>query len=204
MAASTPIPPRSALALVRAESSDPNARRSRLDEPAFDALVRAYAAPLCEYAARLLPTPADAEEVVQELFARIWVRRDSWDAVDPIPYLFSAVRNLARNYHRDSGVRGAWTRAATARAAHDPLTAESPAEIAERAELTQAATEAIARLSEQQRLAFTLSRHHGLTYAEIARALGISVKTVETQMGRALKSLRARLAPHLTRGIRKP
>jgi RNA polymerase sigma-70 factor (ECF subfamily) len=200
MEASTPITQRTALALVRAESTDSPARRSRLDEAAFDALVRAYAAPLCEYASRLLPTPADAEEIVQELFARIWVRRDSWDAVDPIPYLFSAVRNLARNHHRNAGVRVAWVRAAGVRLAHECATAESPAEVVEQAELARAASEAIARLSEQQRLAFTLSRHHGLTYAEIARALGVSIKTVETQMGRALKVLRMRLAVHLTHG----
>jgi RNA polymerase sigma-70 factor (ECF subfamily) len=177
---------------------NPHAART-LDEAGFDALVRAYAAPLCDFAATLIAVPGDAEELVQDVFASIWMRRDTWDATDPLPYLFGAVRNLARNNRRNAGVRSAWSRTAAAIAAHEGASAESPAEICEGAELARAVSAAIGRLSPQQRLAFTLSRHHGLSYAEIARTIGVSVKTVETQMGRALKSLRVRLAPHLVR-----
>ncbi len=56
-----------------------------------------------------------------------------------------------------------------------------------------AARAAVGRLPSRCRQIFLLSREDGLTYPEIARVLGISVKTVETQMGRALKSLRASL-----------
>jgi RNA polymerase sigma-70 factor (ECF subfamily) len=52
-------------------------------------------------------------------------------------------------------------------------------------------------LPDRCREVFELSRVHGLKYAEIARALGISVKTVEAQMGKALRTLRERLAPWL-------
>jgi RNA polymerase sigma-70 factor (ECF subfamily) len=51
----------------------------------------------------------------------------------------------------------------------------------------------VGELPEQRRLIFSLSRDHGLSYAEIAQALDISIKTVETQMGRALRQLRERV-----------
>jgi RNA polymerase sigma-70 factor (ECF subfamily) len=168
-----------------------------LDEATFDAIVRAYAAPLCAYVATLVASSAVAEDLVQELFARIWVRGASWDVADPVPYLFTAARNLARNHGRDEGVRGEWARSTHLRGVYEPALAESPVDIVERAELARAATDAVADLPRQQRVAFTLSRQHGLTYAQIARALDVSVKTIETQMGRALKSLHRRLMPHV-------
>ena len=68
----------------------------------------------------------------------------------------------------------------------------SPAELDAR-ELAHAFQRALAALPEPVRDAFLLSRRDGLRYAEIATALGISVKTVEARMGRALKELREQL-----------
>jgi RNA polymerase sigma-70 factor (ECF subfamily) len=62
-------------------------------------------------------------------------------------------------------------------------------------EVRDALALALDAVSPGAREVFLLSRQRGLTYGEIARTLGLSVKTVETQMGRALKTLRARLAP---------
>ena len=56
---------------------------------------------------------------------------------------------------------------------------------------------AISELPEQMRTIFELSRYEGLKYAEIARQLNVSINTVETQMGRALKKLRVKLAGYL-------
>lgn len=188
MSASVPVPPR------RVGSAS-------LDEATFDAIVRAYAGPLCVYVATLVSSPAVAEDLVQELFTRIWLRGAAWDAADPVPYLFTAARNLARNHGRNEGVRGAFARAALQRSALEPAVAESPADAIERAELARAAIDAIASLPRQQRMAFTLSRQQGLTYAQIAHALDVSVKTVETQMGRALKALHRRLKPHVVSAL---
>jgi RNA polymerase sigma-70 factor, ECF subfamily len=192
VSASVPVPPRKVRPAPAA-----GGRAASLDETTFDGIVRAYAGPLCAYVATLVSSPAVAEDLVQELFARIWVRGASWDVADPVPYLFTAARNLARNHGRNEGVRGEFARSAHLRALHEPVLAESPVEIVERAELATAAVEAIASLPRQQRMAFTLSRQQGLTYAQIAHALDVSVKTVETQMGRALKALHRRLKPHV-------
>jgi RNA polymerase sigma-70 factor (ECF subfamily) len=67
-------------------------------------------------------------------------------------------------------------------------------------ELAAAAAAAVADLPPRCREVFTLSRARGLSYAEIAETLGISVKTVEAQMARALRGLRERLAPWLPGG----
>ena len=64
-------------------------------------------------------------------------------------------------------------------------------------ELAGAIDASLARLPERCRLIFAMSRQQGLSYLEIASVLGLSVKTVETQMGRALKALRSQLAPFL-------
>jgi RNA polymerase sigma-70 factor (ECF subfamily) len=65
----------------------------------------------------------------------------------------------------------------------------------EEKERKQKAKKAIESLSERQYQIFVLSRRHDLTYSEIAVALDLSIKTVETHMGRALKSLRKQLKP---------
>ena len=67
-------------------------------------------------------------------------------------------------------------------------------------ELAAALKEAMGALPERCREVFELSRVQGLRYAEIAAVLGISIKTVEGQMGRALRILRERLAPWLPGG----
>jgi len=64
------------------------------------------------------------------------------------------------------------------------------------AETVAAVRQAVSRLPERCRLVFTLHREQGLTYAEVAEVLGISPRTVEVQIGRALKSLRKCLAHH--------
>ena len=61
-------------------------------------------------------------------------------------------------------------------------------------EVTRAVNRAVDKLPPRCREIFLMSREGGMTYAEIAHSLGISIKTVETQMGRALRSLRLSLA----------
>jgi RNA polymerase sigma-70 factor (ECF subfamily) len=67
-------------------------------------------------------------------------------------------------------------------------------------ELADAVRTAIDALPPRTREVFMMSRDQGLTYQQIADALDLSVKTIETLMGRALRSLRVRLTPHVTRG----
>jgi RNA polymerase sigma-70 factor (ECF subfamily) len=111
----------------------------------------------------------------------------------PGPYLRRAVRNRALNYHRDNR-----SRTVDLDEANEPVT---PADITGRAldqaELDGFVERAIAALPERSRLVFVLSRYEALSQKEIADQMGISVKTVENQMTRALRLLREYLAPYL-------
>ncbi len=164
----------------------------------FDALVREHYARLCSFAYRLVGSQDEAEDIVQGVFSRIWVHDLAFDYQDPLRYLYRAVRNAALTQLRDRRVRD--RRLA---AFEPPATglASGAATGLEHSELAGAIDRALATLPPRCRMIFTMSREQGLTYAEIARVLAISVKTVETQMGRALRSLRASLAQYLPPGL---
>ncbi len=164
------------------------------DPAAFEALFREYHSPLCGFAYRYVRSSDVAEELVQEVFLDLWERcEEGQQLISPKAYLFTAVRNAAASYLRHQGVAERF----------EPETVElfmrpeplPDAELRSR-ELSAALERAIARLPERCRLVFTLSREQGLTYAEIAKVLAISAKTVENQMGRAYKALRKALAPY--------
>ena len=160
----------------------------------FDELVRAHYGRLCNFAYRFARSRDAAEDVVQEVFTRLWQQREQFDVRDPLPYLYQAVRNRLVTSRRHELVRERWR----ADVDHESRHARDAASAVELADLRRAAARAIDALPERCRLIFTMSREQDLSYAEIARLLDISVKTVETQMGRALKALRARLSGYLS------
>jgi RNA polymerase sigma-70 factor, ECF subfamily len=159
---------------------------------AFDALFRANYAGLCRFAGRILGSPAAAEEVVQDLFLYIWERHEVIDASTPSrAYLYRAAHNAAVNRLRRRRVESRWAEKQAATEAA-PVTADEDMGLEE---LSLAVARAIERLPERTRLVYTMSRQNGLSYQEIASALGLSIKTVEGQMARAFRLLRAALAP---------
>lgn len=156
--------------------------------------MRAHYGRLCNFAYRFTRSRDAAEDVVQEVFTRLWQQREQFDVRDPLPYLYQAVRNRLVTSRRHELVRERWQ----AGADHIGRDADDAASQVELADLHRAVARAVETLPERCRLIFTMSREQDLSYAEIARALDISVKTVETQMGRALKALRARVASYLS------
>jgi RNA polymerase sigma-70 factor (ECF subfamily) len=169
--------------------------RGGADE-AFAAIFRRYYPALVVTATRLLAERALGEEIAQEVMLELWRRRESLLLSGTLAgYLHQAARNRALNQLRH---------ARTARRGEPfvrpPATPEDADSSVATTELAAAVRAAIAALSGPQREVFELSRARGLTYAEIAALLGISIKTVEARMGRALKELRDRLAPWLPDG----
>jgi RNA polymerase sigma-70 factor, ECF subfamily len=158
-------------------------------ETFYDGVVRAHYVRLTTFAYRMLGSWAAAEDAVQDVLFRIWHRRPSIDPSAPLPYLYQAVKHECLMALRREGRRQERDLTATAQSA-----TQSPDESAD---VRQAVEQAIAALPERCRVVFTMSREQELTYGEIAGILGISIKTVETQMGRALKTLRRLLASHL-------
>jgi RNA polymerase sigma-70 factor, ECF subfamily len=168
------------------------------DEQAFESIFRTHFPALLAFAERMLRQRAVAEEIVQEVFLEIWKRRATLELTESFrAYLFRSTRNRCLNELRhDRVVR----RTAPL---HAPGVSEPVATGAlEEAEIADALDHAMKMLPPRCREVFELSRDHGLKYAEIAATLGISVKTVEAQMGKALKLLRDQLAPWLPGGDR--
>lgn len=160
-------------------------------EEAFEAVFRAWYAPLVRAAEAMLRDRAAAEEVVQEMMLALWRRRETLHVDESLrAYLYQATRNRALNHLRRQRIE----HRAAPRLAEQPVsTPVADAALGER-ELADAIRDAVSALPPRCREVFELSRVHGLTYAEIARTLEISVKTVEVQMGKALRVLRERLA----------
>jgi RNA polymerase sigma-70 factor, ECF subfamily len=164
-------------------------RRLRVgDEAAFEDAFRTYAPALCAFAFRYVGSRAVAEDLVQDLFLTIWRKREELDITGAVgSYLYTATRNRALN-HLQREQAGERFRVALLERLDASMSAGE-----EEMLTTMEMQRALDELPERCGLIFRLSRQEGMTYAEIAASLGLSVKTVETQMGRALKRLRDRL-----------
>ena len=166
------------------------------DEDAYSSIFREHYPGLVVSATRLLGERALGEEVAQDVMLELWRRRESLVLTGPLrAYLQQATRNRALNRLRQgrTAQRGeVFVRGPSASPAADADAISG--------ELRIAAERAIASLSAPQREVFQMNRERGLTYGEIAEQLGISVKSVEARMGRALKLLREQLAPWLPDG----
>lgn len=134
-----------------------------------------------------VPTRADAEDVVQEAFVRFWRSRDR--AADPTAYLFACVKRCALDWVR---TRGRQTRreAAAAKPEGGSLF-DGPLEQAERRAAVAAALDT---LPDTQREVLVMKVWGGLTFPQIAAALGIPADTAASRFRYALSKLRERLA----------
>jgi RNA polymerase sigma-70 factor (ECF subfamily) len=165
------------------------------DERALEQVFRSYYPGMCTFVRRFVHAPDISEELVQDVFFKLWSKRETLSEIDALrTYLFRAARNTALNHLRRKKLENAWEEREAA--AGEPTTMAATDDDASADEVTRAVNEAIGRLPMRCREVFLMSRQGGLTYAEIATRLGISIKTVETQMGRALKSLRVSLATY--------
>ena len=171
------------------------------DERAVESLFEAYYPALCHFVRSYLRSPESAEDVVQTVFLRIWEHRATWQPTNGVrAYLFAACRNRALGALKHDRVvahsAAQVTSELVARASGRGDTA--PDEAAQAVELARALRAAVDTLSERRRTVIILRWQHQMSYAEIASVLGISVKTVEVHIGRALASLREQLG-HLRR-----
>ncbi|MDR0787942.1 MAG: RNA polymerase sigma-70 factor, partial [Gemmatimonadota bacterium] len=165
----------------------------RSDHGAFDTLFRAHYAALVGVAERMLREREAAEEIVQDIYAEIWRRRETLVVEGTLrAYLFRSTRNRALNHIRHHRI--------VQKSEHlvEPVTPmPAPSESIREQEIRDAVQQAVATLPDRCREVFQLSREGGLRYTEIAESMGISVKTVEAQMGKALRILRERLSAWL-------
>ncbi len=165
------------------------------DRNAFEEFFRLYYALLCNFAFQFLKEKEASEEVVQEVFFKIWDRRESIEITgSEKSYLFSAIRNACLNQIKHVNIREKYKE-------HNQEAIESSErkedDFVVQQELAEKINQSIAALPEQRQIIFRLSREEGLKYKEIAAKMNLSVKTIEAQMGKALKFLRTELAEYL-------
>jgi RNA polymerase sigma-70 factor (ECF subfamily) len=160
------------------------------DYNAFQLLFKKMYGPLCQFCVKFVQVKEVAEELVSDVFYNIWKNRQRIVVTSPKAYLFTAVRNRGYDHLRRIK-KSVWCD--LEEATHIAADSTDSQDLLVHHELNRSLEQSIANLPKQCRLIFELSRDHGMKYKEIASMLNISIKTVETQMGRALKHLRQSL-----------
>jgi RNA polymerase sigma-70 factor (ECF subfamily) len=144
-------------------------------------------------ARQLVPTRADAEDVVQEAFVRFWTARQR--ASDPVAYLFACVRTAASDWRRGSSRRSRREQAAAAAPAAGAMFTAT----LEQDERRAAVEAALAELPESQREVVVMKLWARLSFPQIGQALGVPADTAASRYRYALEKLRGRLAEEMIR-----
>lgn len=168
------------------------AQLAKRNEAAFEQVFKTHFKNLHAYACSILKDDMAAEEMVQNVFFKLWDRSESIHIAGSLAaYLYRAVNNESLNYLKHQKVK-------EAHALHvayiSPAQRDTPSKTLQAKELEARLHKALNELPEQCRTIFQMSRFEELRYREIAERLGLSVKTVEAQMGKALRVLREKLA----------
>ena len=165
------------------------------DDTAFEQLFKAHYKPLHAYAHLILKDLDLAEEIVQNMFLKFWEKRELLKVDASVKaYLYKCIYNDSLNYLKHEKVKTKYQD--FTKQTRNELS-ESAAAKVELGELHFNLREALNELPEQCRTIFQLSRFEELKYREIAEQLGISIKTVEKQMSKALQILRVKLVDFL-------
>jgi RNA polymerase sigma-70 factor (ECF subfamily) len=166
------------------------------DEKVFESVFREFYAPLCLQARRYLVDSDIAEEVVQDMFFKMWERRDTLVINTSLgAYLSRSVTNQALNYLKYQDHARKYKEFIGFKT--DDNRAISPHDTLVNLDLEKQLLSLIKSMPERRRMIFEMNRLEGLRYNDIAEKLGISVKTVEVQMSKALEFMRDRLKDYL-------
>ncbi|WP_207515772.1 RNA polymerase sigma-70 factor [Longitalea luteola] len=148
-----------------------------------------YYEPLCKYAFTIVKEPHSCEDIVQETFLRVWEKKQNLIGSEELTwYLYTAVRNNCLSFQekKQKTILGEFN---TPDGIETPI--ERPVPATHETDFDTLLKHALGHLPPKCREVFVLSRVSNLTYKQISDSLGISIKTVENQMGKALRILRA-------------
>ncbi|HLA54121.1 MAG TPA: RNA polymerase sigma-70 factor [Flavitalea sp.] len=158
------------------------------DEPAYKEVFLRYYTPLVDFALSYIPYRSLAEEVVSDVFIKIWEKRNTITHIQNLRvYLYISTKNTALNY-LDRQKR-------TEFLSLDELKQEerspflNPEQIMISGEMMKRIQQAIQSLPPRCKLVFKLVREDGLPYREVAEILDISVKTIDNQLAIALRKI---------------
>jgi RNA polymerase sigma-70 factor (ECF subfamily) len=161
------------------------------DKDAFRLLYNRYSRKIFFFSLKQLGSESEAEELVQSVFIRIWENRESLDPVWPVKsYIYRSAVNYIYNFLKKKSIHDRYI---SAQAASGELQSDPTYEQVFFNDLEKSINSIVSVLPEQQQRIFQLSRNRGLSNKEIARILGISVRTVENQIYRAVKTIKIAL-----------
>lgn len=164
-------------------------------ETSFEDLYTSHFRGMYSYAYTILKDEVQAEEMVQGVFLKLWERKNSLQVEHSLKsYLYRMVHNDCMNVLKHEAVKAKFIKEKIYSMQN---VSESAVKKIQTAELEEKLRGALRELPEQCRTIFQLSRFEDMKYREIAHHLGIAEKTVENQMGKALKILRLHLADYL-------
>ncbi len=168
---------------------------SILSDPlAFEKFFKDKYRMFCHLALRYTNNDTVAEEIVQEVLVKVWERRDQIDVKGSLTaYIALSVKNTCINYLKHQQIITNFEKNELIHASIETYAENFP----DNTELEAMIFDAIDKLPPKRKQIFLLSRIDGLKYHEIASKLNLSVKTVEAQMGIALKQLRVMLKDYL-------
>jgi len=161
----------------------------------YEEMFRTYFSSLSYFAQKYISDLDTCKEIVHNVFINIWEKREEFDFEKPAKsYLFTSVYNRCMNFIRDNKK---FKTDVELEEIHNISDLSQHSETIEAAELESKIWKVINSLPEKCREVFVLNRFEDKKYSEIAEHLNISVKTVETQMSKALKTLREHLKDYL-------
>jgi RNA polymerase sigma-70 factor, ECF subfamily len=174
-------------------------RRIRQDDRlALNTLFENYYQQLCRFACSCSLSTVQAEEVVSDVFFILWKNRERIDIHSNVrSYLYRCVRNAALEVLRQARPEVALTNQ------HEIQDVMMPDMLLEYQELDEQIGKVIENLPERCRQVFVMNRFDLLTYKEIGQAIGISEKTVEHHMVKALEIIRSKFPKRFTRSVHK-
>lgn len=158
------------------------------DTFAFEVLFYKYRNKIKGFATKLVPTQIDPDEIVQEVFVKIWLKKESIDPEKNFQsYLFSIAKNLVLDHLKSAVNRKLYF---VEEHFQQDLIAEKDAEIQFSADTEERMLSLIQQIPERRREIFCLSRFDGLSYKQIAKRLNITENTVDSQIRNSLTFLR--------------
>jgi len=167
-------------------------RLATADPDAFEAIFRRLSEPVFRYVRRMVPDDAQAHDITQDTFAKLWSMHERISSVDSLrAYVFRMARNRVYNQQREERTRRnnrVQLREHTTRPA-----SPAPDQALDADLLRERLDEWIEELPDRQREALTLRRQQELSHDEIGAIMDISPSTVNNHIVRALKHLRNRL-----------
>lgn len=169
--------------------------RTTISANELEQLFRDHYEGLCRYAFTILKNQDDAADIVQHLFVKLWEKRSEIEILSNVKsYLYRSAYNASLNAVKKSKRQVLF---GSLESEIEPVSSDDTSDMLLSQELEGRIEEALEQLPEKCGEVFRMSRFSELSYKEIAEKLGISVKTVENHMGKALRLMRNELSDYL-------